>query len=335
MRRGVWWIGGITRSIFMPSRGAASRFAVQGPTAKCGRRMTFIAGRTAVFCVGMRCSHRVCIRQVAEGLPNLHSCGKHVGVLRLSHLSRLLLLLTLSSCSSTKPASERGNSLGMRFVSCELSGRNVWVSVFETRIKDYLAFVQSTGRMMPEPDFKQSPNHPVTNVNWYEAKAFCEWLGKREGRTYRLPTDREWSLLSGIGERESIGISPDRQPPIAGHFHWGNRPIFRGAGNYCDESFGRSFGDGYQASWIRGHNDHSPATQKVGAYSANAFGLYDLGGNVWEWCEDWYDQPKQTLRVVRGGSWRTGDQSRLLASFRGPDPPGVRLDSIGFRVIME
>ncbi len=223
----------------------------------------------------------------------------------------------------------------MKFVSVPVAGRDLWVCAHETRVRDYAVFAKATGRQVIKPDFHQSGSHPVVNVNWDDARAFCAWLGKKEKRACRLPTDHEWSVLAGIGAMEDPKIAPNKQPQIAGVHPWGIGRITRGAGNYCDESFGKQYGDGYQAAWLTGYDDGFAATSPVGSHRSDAHGIQDLGGNVWEWCEDWYDPPAHTVRVVRGGSWRTGFENRMVTSFRGPDPPSLRIDSIGFRVVMD
>lgn len=228
------------------------------------------------------------------------------------------------------------NSLGMKFIKVPVENGELWVSVYETRVKDYEAFARKAGHPIVKPDFHQFPSHPVVNVNWNDAKAFCAWLSAKEHRRYRIPTDREWSALAGISARENPSTAPNKQRPIASTYPWGtDRHIAKGDGNYCDEAFGREYGDGYQAEWLRGYNDGAAATAPVGRYRPDSHGLYDLGGNAWEWCEDWYDPPANTVRVVRGGAWRTGYDSRMLSSFRGPDPQTLRIDSIGFRVVVD
>ena len=252
--------------------------------------------------------------------------------------SSLGMMLLLASCTSQQPARENQqmkNSLGMSFVSVPLEGKDGWVSVFETRVKDYAAFVRETKHKTLKADFRQTGSHPAVNVNWDDAKAFCAWLSKKEKRDYRLPTDREWSTLAGIGALENPKIAPNRQPQIANVHPYGAGRITQGGGNYCDECFGKAYGDGYQAEWLRGYDDGAAATAPVGSFKSDSHGIHDLGGNVWEWCEDWYDPPDNTVRVVRGGAWRTGYENRMISSFRGPDPPSLRIDSIGFRVVMD
>ena len=79
--------------------------------------------------------------------------------------------------------------LSMKFVP--VPGTNVLFSVWETRVKDYQAFCDATGRSWEKPTFSQTDEHPAVNLNWEDAKAFCKWLSGKEGKTYRLPTDHE------------------------------------------------------------------------------------------------------------------------------------------------
>jgi formylglycine-generating enzyme required for sulfatase activity len=119
-----------------------------------------------------------------------------------------------------------------------------------------------------------------------------------------------------------------------GIFHWGTRPLAKDVGNFCDEAFGRKYRNSYDGKWLAiddGHADTAP----VGSYAVDANGLFDFAGNVWEWVDGWYDPPKNSLRIVRGGAFRCGAEKRLLASFRGPDPYNARLDSVGFRILCE
>lgn len=242
----------------------------------------------------------------------------------------LLLLAHEGHAQSAKVETAFTNSLGMPFV--HVASINALVCRFETRVRDYQSFVTAAGHEWPKVEFPQTPDHPAVNVSMQDAQAFCEWLGKKEGRKYRLPTDAEWSLMAGL--KEKAGIPPVQQPPSAGIFHWGARPLAKDVGNFCDEAFGRKYRNSYDAKWLEiddGHADTAP----VGNYPANANGLFDFAGNVWEWVEGWYDPPRNSLRIVRGGAFRTGSAKRLLASFRGPDPYNIRLDSVGFRVVCE
>jgi sulfatase modifying factor 1 len=121
--------------------------------------------------------------------------------------------------------------------------------------------------------FKQEDDHPVVNVNWYDAKAFCDWLGQKEGQTYRLPTEAEWehSCRAGQASRYSSGDDPESLATV------GNVVDATAREKYPSWTYAIKARDGYVF------------TAPVGRFGANAFGLYDMHGNVWEWCADDYD----------------------------------------------
>jgi sulfatase modifying factor 1 len=167
---------------------------------------------------------------------------------------------------------------------------------------------------------------PIENVSWEEASAFCKKLSdlaeeKRAGRVYSLPTEAEWEYA--CRERGSAITT----------FHQGNALSSRQANFHGAHPYGGAARGPYLAR-----------TTKVGSYKPNALGLYDMHGNVWEWCADWYapydDEVKKdprgpvrgTSRVLRGGSWndfakdcRAGNRIRV-------EPKGRALN-FGFRVV--
>ncbi len=157
-------------------------------------------------------------------------------------------------------------------------------------------------------------NHPMVMVSWYGAVAYCNFYD------YRLPTEAEWEYAARGGERNPYYRYP-----------WGDS-IDGSKANY------NSSGDLYEGT--------SPETAPVGDYATNGYGLYDMAGNVWEWCNDWsdenyysvspYDNPQGpvsgTNRILRGGSWNDGIE-QLLCANRGSHPPDDRFISYGFRVV--
>lgn len=225
------------------------------------------------------------------------------------------------------------NSLGMSFV--RVPGTDILISVWETRVRDYAAFAaENSGVDMSWKDFafeghSQGADHPVVNVSWEDAQAFCAWLSKKEGKTCRLPSDHEWSLAVGIGVREDPNAAPkNKEMKIPGVYPWGTRwPPPRGAGNYSgQESAG---------SWtkIGGYQDDHAFTAPVGSCNPNRLGIFDLGGNVWEWCEESYDG-KPGSRVLRGASWGLYGPDYLLSSYRGSVTATGRYDGVGFRIVL-
>ncbi len=177
----------------------------------------------------------------------------------------------------------------------------------------------------------QDDRHPVGNVSWNDAVAFCAWLSTKEGKKYRLPTEAEWeySCRAGTTTRYYSGEDPESLATV---------------GNVADASASRKF-----PNWSRTikADDGYVFTAPVGQFKANPFGLHDMHGNVWEWCQDWYDgdyyqtSPREdpqgpdagVYRVIRGGSF--GRESRVgRAAYRSNNAPSDRSDSLGFRVVL-
>jgi formylglycine-generating enzyme required for sulfatase activity len=210
----------------------------------------------------------------------------------------------------------------MQFV--HVPGTNILMSTWETRVQDYAAFaaanpgVDSEWKDAEYIGNKQGQDHPVVNVSWEDAQAFCQWLSKKEGKTYRLPTDHEWSCAVGIGDREDPKASPsDKDMKIKDVYPWGTEwPPPKGAGNYGS---------------IPGYSDDHSGLAPVGSYHPNQLGIYDLGGNAYEWCDDQYSS---SSRVLRGASWGGYYPVILLSSFRNTDDPTLRYSIIGFRVVV-
>jgi formylglycine-generating enzyme required for sulfatase activity len=254
------------------------------------------------------------------------------------------------------------NSLGMKFVPVE--GTQVLFSVWDTRVRDFEMFVKSTGydatggmwsigrdgdkqrgTTWKEPGFTQGPNHPVVGVSWNDAQEFCKWLTKRErsagdlpeDREYRLPTDEEWS--AAVGLKNEVGNTPEEKSRKINLYPWDipqkrdkSWPPPVGAGNYAGEE--AKVGD-WPTGWavIKGYYDGYARTSPVGSFEANFNGLHDMGGNVWQWCEDWYET-QMKHHVLRGASWRNAEPVELLASCRNFSSPAYRGGAIGFRCVV-
>jgi formylglycine-generating enzyme required for sulfatase activity len=177
--------------------------------------------------------------------------------------------------------------------------------------------------------FAQTDEHPVVNVSWDDAVAFCQWLSKKEAKTYRLPTEAEWeySCRAGAKTRYYSGDDPEtlaKVANVADATHKAKFPYW----NYAIKA-----SDGYVF------------TAPVGQFKPNAFGLYDMHGNAWQWCADWYgedyygkspaDDPTGPKtggeRVLRGGSWDYWPGSNRSAR-RLRDSPVCGDYATGFRV---
>ena len=227
-----------------------------------------------------------------------------------------------------KPQSTKAftNTLDMKFVS--VPGTDVQFCVWETRVKDYAVYAAANPDVdgsWKEPGFKQEDTHPVVNVSWEDAQAFCEWLTKKElaagkiktGQKYRLPKDAEWSVAVGLGKE--LGDTPEaKDGGIKDVYPWGKEwPPPAGAGNH-DKSL---------------KADKFDYTSPVGSFAANKLGLHDMGGNVWEWCESKWNTTS-IFHVLRGASWYFSSPASLLSSHRSYDWPGRRGFFVGFRCVL-
>jgi formylglycine-generating enzyme required for sulfatase activity len=166
-------------------------------------------------------------------------------------------------------------------------------------------------------------------------KKFCVWLSQKEGASYRLPTDKEWSIavgVSGMEKRTPATTLADLAAVELDHFPWGTDYVLETAdkpGNYQDTVW-KEISPSMPA--ITNYRDGYLTSAPVMSFRPNAVGLYDLGGNVWEWVEDgWNDEQKE--RVLRGGSFLDYGAA-LRSSARKYHPPGYRSPPFGFRVVL-
>jgi formylglycine-generating enzyme required for sulfatase activity len=170
----------------------------------------------------------------------------------------------------------------------------------ETTIGQWRTFCLATNRKMPEaPWFPQGEQHPVVNVSWDHVQAYCKWLSQTTGKNYRLPTEAEWEFAARGGAK-SKGF------PYSG----GKNPD--------------------SVAWLA---HKSEGTMPVALKAPNELGIYDMTGNVWEWCSDWYDNTKR-FYTTRGGAWDIGLRNNRVA-YRNPLAPTSRNHNKGFRVVCD
>ena len=207
----------------------------------------------------------------------------------------------------------------------------------KTRTRDYEEFCTATGRQHEKPDFEQTEDHPVVKVNWYDAQAFCKWLTEKEhaakiledGQSYRLPTDQEWSFAVGLPD-EGGSTPEERDGKIKNEYPWGKAwPPPPGAGNYADLSARK-----LHVPVIDGYEDGFAQTSPVGSFPANRLGLYDMGGDVWEWVQDDYKGGGKDWGVLRGGSWANSSRAELQSSYRNVVDRADRDVIYGFRCVL-
>ena len=192
---------------------------------------------------------------------------------------------------------------------------NFKISKTEVTVRQYRQYCGETGRKMPEsPPWGWLDDHPITKVSWHDCVAYCDWLSEKLDAEYRLPTEAEWEYAARGGKQsKGTKYSGGRSIELVGWF---------------DEN----------------SNDR---TQQVATKKPNELGLYDMSGNVWEWCRDWYEEsyyknspstnPRGpstgSHRVLRGGSWNASAEDCRVAN-RSNLTPGYRSYSDGFRVVL-
>lgn len=178
--------------------------------------------------------------------------------------------------------------------------------------------------------FALEENLPVVCISWHDAKAFAQWLNETENTyLYRLPTEAEWEFAARSGRRQY-------------KYSWGNGiPVSRKGGNIADETLKLKFTK--MEIWP-GYYDNHVFGAPVGSTVPNEFGLVDMTGNVWEWCEDWYGPyekrsdvdpigpPTGDTRVLRGGSWKESPRYVRCAN-RTQYPPDYKSADTGFRLV--
>ena len=183
---------------------------------------------------------------------------------------------------------------------------SLYMDTTEVTVGQFKTFLKSSGYEPKLPInwnkvYERSPTgkHPMIYVSWYDATAYAKWAGKR------LPTGKEWEFAARGGL-------------VGKEFPWGD-----------DEADARDYAN-YKGT--DGKDKWGRTTAPVGSFRPNGYGLFDMAGNVWEWCQDWYSEDK-IFRDLRGGSWYYGLGS-LRAAGRGSLNPGGYLPQFnGFRCV--
>ena len=250
----------------------------------------------------------------------------------------------------------------LKYRKCEMPPHQVsiprpfWMCQTETTVSQFRRFVEetgfvteaeqdqtgcnrldlNTGKVIQDPavtwrtpGFPQSDRHPVVGVSHRDALAYCRWLTNKHGHSFRLPTEAEWEYACRAGTTTA--------------FSSGHRPKdLQGFANASDQSlkhvFSRASGS---APWDDGH----PFTAPVASYQPNRFGMYDMHGNVGEWCADWFapdsysqqyaqERRPRKWRVVRGGSWFNNALS-CRSSGRHDGIETAASQTNGFRIVMD
>jgi formylglycine-generating enzyme required for sulfatase activity len=223
-----------------------------------------------------------------------------------------LVLIPPGKFQMGAPAEEQDRSSDEQLHEVEIT-RPFYLGKYEVTQEQYQQV------MGTNPSNFKGKRWPVEKVSWQDAQAFCKELSGRTGKTLRLPTEAEWEYACRAGTTTA--------------FHFG-KALNGLQGN----------NDGNYPYGVDDKGPYRAQTCQVGIYAPNPWGLYDMHGNVWEWCADWYSkdyspglikdpqgQFEGDTRVLRGGSWF--DPSRICRSaFRGKYPPATFIDHVGFRI---
>lgn len=173
------------------------------------------------------------------------------------------------------------------------------------------------------PGFAQTDEHPVVCISWLDAQAYAQWLSRKTGKSYRLPTESEWEYAARAGTSTPY-------------------PWPGGADRLCEQANGADEALSRRQSQLRTHgcNDGHAFTAPVGSFAPNAWGLYDMHGNVMEWVQDCWSPQLQSQaaplrchsRVTRGGGWDLAARY-LRSAYRGKAPQVNQGSATGFRLV--
>ncbi len=200
-----------------------------------------------------------------------------------------------------------------------------YIGKYEVTVAQYRTFCNEVGRLFPKmpgtawynehPNagkWKWKDNHPIVNVTWQDAQAYCKWLSKKTGDKYTLPTEAQWEYAAKGGNKSK-------------------NYKYSGSNNVNE------------VAWYD-ETTHEQGTKAVGTLKANELGIFDMSGNAWEWCNDYfgkYTKSTQTnpkgianspFKVIRGGSWYYIEYLARLTARDGPRPTYTNYN-YGFRVV--
>lgn len=201
----------------------------------------------------------------------------------------------------------------------QVSVEAFYMDKYEVTVAQYQKFLAANPSQTKPDNWNeqlQNSNRPVVYVSWHDAVAYCEWLSKQRGKRVRLPTEAEWEYAA------RGGLSGKKYP-------WGDE-ISSSQANY---------GNRWDSEWSKGPGKY---LREVGSYAKNGYGLYDMAGNVWEWCSSLYksypynradgreNMSASDARVLRGGSWFS-IPTNCRCAYRVRPAPTFRDVNVGFR----
>lgn len=203
------------------------------------------------------------------------------------------------------------------------------IGKYPVTFEEYDFFCEATHREKPKDEGWGRGKRPVINVNYEDALAYCAWLTQKTGNKYHLPSEAQWEFAARGGN-------------ISKRFKFAGSDVVEEVAWYCENSGDKILTGNWNLEKL---NSNNCKTRPVGEKKSNELGIHDMSGNVWEWCNDWYnadyyknsptnapDGPASgSRRVCRGGSWLSVPQGCRVA-YRNSYSPGNRGDGIGFRL---
>ena len=210
--------------------------------------------------------------------------------------------------------------------------KDFYLSKFLVTFNEYDKFCKDTNRELVDDNGWGRESRPIMSVSWYDASAYTEWLSKKSGSNYRLAKESEWEYSCRAGSETSYGF---------GNIKTG----------FFDKIFKKKYKELDDYGWYMQNSDEQ--THPVGTKKPNAWGLYDMAGNLYEWCEDdfkpyenldddlddeidetIFGESQDEMKVLRGGSWY-GVAQYLRSSNRYFASPNFKGDIVGFRIVKE
>lgn len=214
----------------------------------------------------------------------------------------------------------------VRLVFVRIEPLKLWVGKHEVTNAQYKKFNLAHDPKRYYDHVLNLPDQPAVLVSWEDANNYCGWLNRHFGggistnHEFRLPFEREWVAFAACGGASKYPWGDEWPPPDSFNYQG-------------EEGYSFIYSLFHDTKYIRGHRDKFIVTAPVAHSGVNAWGLYGVGGNVWEWCQDWHDSAR-TARSLRGAAWNNYESDILAIANRTGAAPEKSNAMIGFRVVL-